>query len=616
MGKLQPLSCALLHASDSPGPGIINLTATPFTPEEWKRATFRERLQGWCDKIVRDNGILPMTTVVFVYSLIGLLWWSVFRYYVMNANPAAGFFQCGAGCQPFFSDLNMRRFVVYNVLHGVLGFGATSSLLGFRFKVALGSCAIHFLTPGSLCSPLLPAVARLFAKVPGRRGVVAVACYAAYVVALVSALRAPELGVSQLYPIYGTLAAATVFDFSIFQASRGEHYGYMMICLAWPDWKQGMQVVQIAIWMWAAFAKVGPWFGPVMPFLMKDSLHCALMPKGFMNRLFVRDYPRDLNWNGTATFVAALGTMGELGFPLCCVIGNASANMVGSIGMVLYHCLIIDTLPFASVFEWNYYCIVMSVYLFFPGFNSFALPTSPGLIAFLCIVSFLLPLVGQLCPTIVPFLVAYRPYMGNWRFSWYVCHKSALPKHKKLKTVEDPFTETNGMWFYSWLGKLGEQSYNTMKEWPWMLSASILQVPGYRPFISIMEKLLEDNGWSQDDIMFSFSEPYQNQVFGWSLGTGWIAARECTREAYNAVCGFGPKEMYFIQFEPASPLPWGVWDVQYRCFDVTKGPREAQYHGKVKYAELSASQPADFHLKPEQMQSGNSIRGTFLSTYY
>ena len=28
------------------------------------------------------------------------------------------------------------------------------------------------------------------------------------------------------------------------------------------------------------------------------------------------------------------------------------------------------------------------------------------------------------------------------------------------------------------------------------------------------------------------------QVFGFSLGTGWIASRECVRKAYNEICGF------------------------------------------------------------------------------
>jgi len=133
-----------------------------------------------------------------------------------------------------------------------------------------------------------------------------------------------------------------------------------------------------------------------------------------------------------------------------------------------------------------------------------------------------------------------------------------------------------------------------------------------------MEKLVEDNGWDLDDVRFSHSEPYQNQVFGWSLGTGWLCARDCTVEAYQKICNFDDNQMYFVQFEPCSTFAFasGGYGIKYRCFDVMKGPEQAQYHGWVPYSELSATQPMDFHLKPEQMQSGNSIKGKVLGTYY
>jgi len=240
------------------------------------------------------------------------------------------------------------------------------------------------------------------------------------------------------------------------------------------------------------------------------------------------------------------------------------------------------------------------------------------LVSFLTLVSFIVPLMGNMFPCLVPFLLAYRPYMGNWRFSWYVCHKKADDKHKRLKTWESPWTEDGGMWFYNLLGKdkLGKQGYDAMEQWPYYISALLMYVPSYRSFTPIFEKLLEDNGWDLDDVHFSFSEPYQNQVFGWSLGTGWIAARECVREAYNEICKFDEKEMYFVQFEPMSTFACGNYGVKYRCFDVTKGPSDAQYHGTIPFSDLSSCQPMDFHLKPEHIESGNSIKGTFLGTYY
>jgi len=255
-------------------------------------------------------------------------------------------------------------------------------------------------------------------------------------------------------------------------------------------------------------------------------------------------------------------------------------------------------------------------------------PHSPLLCAFLFIVSFAVPAFGQAYPTLVPFLTAYRPYMGNWRFSWYVVKKSAMEKHKKLKTWANPVAGQDGAWFYGFFGALGKQGVDMMPYFDYLLTQYLMLVPGYRPLIPVIERLLQDNGWNIEDIELMHSEPYQNQVFGWSLGTGWIAARECVREAFNDICGFDEKEMYMINFEPVSSLsglsflgdkaPFG-WKMQYRCYDITKGPMEAQIYGAIPYHELEKFPPAECYLDgdPEYMQSnGQSIKGTFLSTYY
>ena len=42
----------------------------------------------------------------------------------------------------------------------------------------------------------------------------------------------------------------------------------------------------------------------------------------------------------------------------------------------------------------------------------------------------------QLYPKEVPFLVAFRPYAGNWRFTWHIVDNKARDKLRKLKTLE------------------------------------------------------------------------------------------------------------------------------------------------------------------------------------
>ena len=77
------------------------------------------------------------------------------------------------------------------------------------------------------------------------------------------ALRCPtSLGFAQLAPIVGVLALLTPFDLVTFQASRGEHYGYMLAACCFP-WTSsgllGLRLVQCFLWFWAGVAKCGPW---------------------------------------------------------------------------------------------------------------------------------------------------------------------------------------------------------------------------------------------------------------------------------------------------------------------------------------------------------------------
>lgn len=584
------------------GPGLFNVCEFPVEEEEWKGLSFRERVKICNAKFLRDNGILPIPAFISTYACIGLLWWAGLRFF---QDPSL----------PFFSELNMKRMMLYNILHSILGFGATSSFLGQRFKFAVGGTGIHFLWPGTICSPLLPdLLRRLGISVPARRSVLAVVLFAAYALALLHELLVPEPRVA--VPL-ALLAVCTIFDYNIFGASRGEHYGYFMVCMLFPDWLHGWQCVQLALWSWAGVGKIGPWFQPVIPFITKDSAYTWFLPKNLMCKMLVKDYPNDLNPSTLSTVLAYCGAGLEMFFPLCCSSSFYLIRLFGAFGMICYHCFIGICMPFASVFEWNYTCMILSYFLF--CHNEFAFPSSTALQAFLLLVLIAIPVLGQLYPCLVPFLLAYRPYMGNWRFGWFVVHKSALSKHQKLKTTEDPFAGKNGVWMYEWFEFFrlpSKQSIRTMQHWDYLVAGLMMTIPAYRPFVSVMEKLIEDNGWDTDDVLFTHTESYQNQVFGFSLGTGWISARECVREAYNAICGFEKGEMYFVQFDPVKPLPWGKENhlVQFRCFDVTEGPEKAQIYGEIPYAQAAESQPAALHMK--DLNKGKSIHGTFLDTYY
>ena len=201
------------------------------------------------------------------------------------------------------------------------------------------------------------------AEVPGQRSILAVVSFAAYIALLLRALLAPELGASQLLPIYLALALCTVFDFTIYLASRGEHYVYMLVCLMFPDWRNGMQCVQLALWSWAGVSKMGPWFQYVLPFITKDSAVANLLPRGFLAKIMLADFPRDVNPSMFTTVLAWTGALLEIVFPaLCCC--SVPLRYVGAYGMIAYHFFIGVCMPFASVFEWNFFCMILAYYLF------------------------------------------------------------------------------------------------------------------------------------------------------------------------------------------------------------------------------------------------------------
>ncbi|CAE8637382.1 unnamed protein product [Polarella glacialis] len=508
----------------------------------------------------------------------------------------------------------MRSFIVYNALHGVVGLGATTGLLGLRFKIAALGPLLHFSTPGTLCSPLFPELARRYKPVPAVRGAPDVVAYWLLVASLAWAVRAPELTMRELAPVYVLMALHLVTDFSILQAMRLEIYGYMVLCLGFPDWQHGCQVVQLALWCWAGVSKMGPWWKYVLPFISKDGLYTVAMPPGFLARLFWKDEGRYHEMTDFAVHLSYFGCLSEILFPaLACAPVGSVANAVGVGVMVVYHVLIAAAFAFASVQEWNYFSIVCNLYFF--GTIGFALPSSPCLLAFLAVVSVLVPLVGQVYPTVVPFLTAYRPYMGNWRFCWFICKRSALGKHNKLVTYADPFWKHQLGWFYSLLGKWGAQGEHMAPAGDHMLLSYLLHVPNFRAVVPMFERFLEDRGWTDDDVVWTHSEGWQNQVFGWSLGTGYLSARECVREAMLDRCGFEEGEMFMLQVEPMSLLPFlgseapFAYKVRSRLFDVTKGPADAELHCSFPFAELAAHGPTEMPFSTAFKRGGASFKG-------
>lgn len=101
--------------------------------------------------------------------------------------------------------------------------------------------------------------------------------------------------------------------------------------------------------------------------------------------------------------------------------------------------------------EWNVICLYLTNALYASNFAGYSLRglvgvltgMAIGLLLFLALVLLLVPAYGQLYPKNVPFLTAYRPYAGNWRFTWHIVANEQREKLRKLKALEGVFVSEN-----------------------------------------------------------------------------------------------------------------------------------------------------------------------------
>eukprot|EP00949_MAST-11_sp_MAST-11-sp1_P003960 g3960.t1 len=499
----------------------------PFSEKESRSISYRKRLQTFNQQVVCDFNNLPYVVYAFVAIKLSV---HCFLFQKLVRDQDA----------PLFGEDNLKRFLLYNVALDSLGFGATNGPLGFRFKIPFVTW-FNLLMPGSITCPLLPGIAH-------KRKVWQCLGFVVYIYFIVQALRSPtEIGYRELMPIVATLALLTPFDFVTFQAARGEHSGYLLFCLLMPTRQLrylGMRLVQGCLWSFAGTAKAGPWMKHVNGFMLPHSKFLAAANAcgvPVAKHLF-KDIPKDVSPSDTLRGLAIFGCVGEIMLgPL-----NLFFPAIGVPLAISLHIFILSMTPFASVMEWNVLCIYLSVALFssgssesgFGGYSMAELRTGfaemPALHqCLLPLLLFLIPVFGQLYPKLVPFLAAYRPYAGNWRFSWHIVDAKAKHKLRKLRTLESIFVSENAGFL------MGSDSWYLED----FASGSMITFPHFRPLVPIVEWLEKRMGWKHsDDYLTLYNEIFLNAACGWCLGTGFYV-KPGFHDALRETCGFEEGEM-------------------------------------------------------------------------
>jgi hypothetical protein len=179
----------------------------------------------------------------------------------------------------------------------------------------------------------------------------------------------------------------------------------------------------------------------VWPFTRQD-LHRALF----------RNHPTDLRASSLCWYLAHVGTVTEMLFPLMLALGDSAigttvgttagttagtgggylapgGSVVGRGGLFIamgFHAFIFIQIAAGAPQEWNLFTVINAVFLFglrgglaWEDITAMAAAT-PLLAAFLFVVEVIIPCVGHVSSKHVSFLPAMRYYAGNWPVSVFL----------------------------------------------------------------------------------------------------------------------------------------------------------------------------------------------------
>ncbi|MEK6328633.1 MAG: DUF3556 domain-containing protein, partial [Actinomycetota bacterium] len=349
----------------------------------------------------------------------------------------------GLGSLGDFSDwwsepIVFQKLAVWALLWELLGLGAGSMPLSFRFKPLIGG-PLYWLRPRTVRLPPWPDKIPLTAG--SYRTLVDNVLYGAAVaaglfllfssgidVARTEAGRLPIAGIVVLLVLLGLLGLR---DKVSFLGARPEIYvPILVISLFAPDeWIVGWQFVLLFIWWGAAFSKLNKHF----PFVVSTMVSNApLVRHESVKRRLWRNYPDDMLPSRGAALFAHFGTVQEFLWPLLLItVDNDVVRTIAIVGMILFHVNITSMFPLAVPLEWNVFMIFGIAFLF-GHYGDVPLDTldDPLLIVLIALWGIGLPIVGSLRPDKFSFLPSMRYYAGNWATTWWLFRKESRAEEK------------------------------------------------------------------------------------------------------------------------------------------------------------------------------------------
>jgi hypothetical protein len=536
-------------------------------PIESAKPGFSELVRAGCEDYVLKGIGLPMAAYLFhaVKLCLFFLGWMFFCSFTPGLGSPT---TIGSW---WLEGIAFQKAVLWACLVEVLGCGCMSGPLGFHIWPPF-TAFLHFLRPGTIKLAPFPLLPLFGGKT---RTWLDVTLYAAFVACLLRALVAAEIGAAQLLPVVVLLALCGLGDKTILLAARVEHHFAMIVCfLLAGNWIAGCKAVQLAIWFWAGVSKLTVAFGYVIPVMTANN---PLLRSPSLRRSMFVSYPDNLTPSRLGKMMAHAGTLLELGAPLTLLFVTDSGPLliVGMILVLMLHGFILSNMPAGAVFEWNLLSLYAAFFLFVghPQVTVLEVGSIP-LALYLIVGLLLLPLIGNLVPSKVSFLVAMRYYAGNWAWNAWLFRGDSHKKLDRLKRASPLLREQ--------LERFAPADAASMDSRGMAFRSLHLQG---RTLGFLLPKAI--SGRPFQEYSYVDGENVAGSVLGWNFGEGHLCDERllaCIQEQ----CNFEDGEVRAIMVE-SQPLLGST--LHWRIVDAKRGLLEEGY---VSLADLAKRAPWDY----------------------
>jgi hypothetical protein len=355
----------------------------------------------------------------------------------------------------------------------------------------------------------------------------------------------------------------------------------MIVCFAFAGgaggagggdgWIAGAKAVQLALWFWAGFSKLNHHFPTVVCVMTSNG---PLTRFEWLRRMMYRAYPDDLRPSRLATIMGHAGTVLEMAVPIAFVATPLGTPPFFAVLLMLaLHAYITSNVPMGVPIEWNVIVVYGGFALFWahPGVSLAAAASPPWLPVFLAVMLVGLPLLGNLVPSRISFLLAMRYYAGNWASSIWLFKGNAYEKLSRL-------TMSSG-WIYDQLARFYDRKTGVGLVGK-VMGFRLMHLHGRALPILVPRAVpsgIEGYEWLDGELVAGLA-------LGWNFGEGHLH-QEQLMEAIQAQCGFEEGEVRCIFLE-AQPMLGKT--IAYRIADAKKGVLE---RGELPVDELQSRQP-------------------------